>query len=253
MEVEKGRLTNSKLEALFKDLSKHEFTGSLGVWDDAAWKEFYFANSGIRVTSIGARKVLPIGEYLVRRAFVEKEALDKALEAQMTHMSMIGEILVDQEELEPERRDKALSWQAQDELADLYFWPRPHYEYRPGPQTQQYTVVGRKRAETNTKSLSFTTSVPNLIRASRELYQELVEVRGQLKLSGVYRMTEKGRQKLFVKGGFKALSDPEQRVVVLIDGKRSLEEVQKRVVVLPNDTLRIFNKLQKYGAVKLSD
>ncbi|MHC5038748.1 MAG: hypothetical protein ACYTHM_15675 [Planctomycetota bacterium] len=253
MPGEKGHLTVDRLEAIFKDLGSQKYTGSLSVWDDRSWKEFYFANTGIRVTSIGDRKTLPFGEFLVRRAFVDRETLDKALEAQQTNFSMLGEILVDKEELEPDRRDKALRWQVEEELSDLFFWVRANYEYHPGPQTQQYSIVQRKRAETNTKSLSMNLTVPDVIRASREIHKELLEIQHELRLTEVYRLTEKGRQTLFIKGGFKSLSDPEQRIVVLIDGKRTLEEVQEKAVVLPSDTLRIYYKLKKYGAIKESD
>ncbi|MHC4777859.1 MAG: hypothetical protein ACYTFG_04690 [Planctomycetota bacterium] len=253
MAGEKGHLTIERLEAVYKDLASRKFTGTLSVWDETSWKEFYFADTGIRVTSIGERKTLPLGEFLVRRAFVDREALDKALERQMTTMTMLGEVLVEKEELEPDRRDKALRWQVEEELSDLFEWVRPQYSYNPGAQTQQFSVVQRKRAETNTKSLSMKVSVSDVIRASREMYKELLSINGELRTRSVYRITEKGRQTLFVKGGFKKLSDPEQRIVVLVDGKRTLEEVQKRAVVLPNDTLRIFAKLQRYGAIKEMD
>ncbi len=253
MAKQQGRLTIEKLEGVFKDLSSRKFTGTISVWDERAWKEFYFAGSGVRVTSVGDRKTLPLGEFLTRRGFVEQEAVDKALEKQQTNFNMLGEILVESEELEPERRDKALLWQVEEELSDLYFWHGPRYEYEPGPQTGQYSEVERKRAETNTKSLSVNAEVSGIIRGAREAYKEMMEVRNALRMGGVYRLTELGRQKLFVKGGFKALSDPEQRIVVLLDGKRTLEEIQKRAHVLPRDTLRIMHKLENYGAVKLAD
>jgi hypothetical protein len=183
---------------------------------------------------------------------VEKEVVDQALETQKSNFNMLGEILVEKEELEPERRDKALRWQLEDELADLFDWPRPHYDYRAGPQTGQFSVVQRKRAETNTKSLSLTIPIHELIKSARELHKELAEVTSAIRTHGVYRLTELGRQKLFVKGGFKMLSDPEQRIVVLIDGRRTFQEIQDRVLVLPADVYRIMHKLVSYGAVKES-
>jgi hypothetical protein len=250
---EKGFLSTDKLEGVLKDLADNQYTGTLGVWDDSSWKEFYFAQTGVRMTSIGARKSLPIGEILVRRGFVDREMVNNALQAQASRRAMLGELLIEHGDLSEEHRDRALRWQLEEELTDLFFWPHPHYEYHAGLQTQTVSIVQRKRAETNTKSLSFQIAVHEVLRAAREEHKELFEIQRELSLRSIYRLSEIGRQKLFVQGGFKELSGPEQRIVVLIDGKKTLEEICQRALVIPNDALRIFHKLIKYGVIKPHD
>ena len=250
MEPETGYLTVEKLEGVFRDLAENQYTGCLSAWDETSWKEFYFAKTGIRATSIGERKCLPIGEILMRRGYVDREMVDAALESQKSRPAMIGDILVDKGDIGAERRDRALRWQLEEEIADLFFWPRPHYEYRAGLQTSVASVVQRKRAETNTKSLSIQIPVHEILRAARDAHKEIQEILRVLNPRSIYRLSEVGRQKMFVQGGFKSLSAPEQRIVVLIDGKKTLDEIRQKASVLPSDALRIFHKLLQYGAIK---
>ena len=66
----------------------------------------------------------------------------------------------------------------------------------------------------------------------------------------VYRFTTAARDKLYNQGGFAQLADADQRVAVLLDGKRSLSAIIDKVPFGVFETLRLINRLQKAGAIE---
>jgi hypothetical protein len=248
--LQQGSLDVEKLEELFKDLSQNQFTGSLAAYDENAWKEFYFASNGVRVTSIGVNKVLPLGEIMVRKAMISARDVDRGVERMREKRVMIGEALVDLRIIDEEDLGKALRLQADLEMLELYYWRRPTFEYRTGMQSVRCQIVERKRAETGTRSLSVTYHPLDLIQNGRALYKEVADIKTRLtSLSHVFRLNEKGRAKIFDTGAFKTLGTMEQRVIIHIDGRKTLGEIFEKARVLWVDVIRVVDNLLRHGAI----
>lgn len=247
----RGSLTRDKLEEIFRDLAQNQFTGNLAAYDEKAWKEFYFASTGVRITSVGARKVLPLGEILLRLGLLDEEDQRRVLARQREKPALYGEAAVELGLADEEHVDTALRTQAELELLDLYFWRRPTFEYRPGLQSVPSPMVERKRRETGTKSLSAPCDVLALIQRARALHREIAERKRRLpRSSAVFGLTDKGKEVLFRKGGFQKLPAIEQRVIILLDGRRTLADLFARAKVLWTDVMRVVDRLVEHGAVQ---
>jgi hypothetical protein len=248
----RGSLTNEKLEEIFHDLSQNSFTGTLATYDEKAWKEFYFASTGIRITSVGAKKALPVGEILVRLGLLGEDDLIAGLQRMKERSGLFGDILLEMRLVDEEDLDRGLRTQAQFELFDLFFWRRPTFEYQPGMQSVASPVVERHRRESGTRSLSMQYHVHDLIKKARGLQTEVSEMKRRLPHSAAaYRLTKMGREKIFTSGTFTTLGALEQRVVILIDGQNSLQDLFQKARVLWIDVMRVIDRLSRHKAVEV--
>jgi len=219
-----GQLTPQRLNRIISDLLNHRYVGVLSAEDGDTTKEFYFAGSGVKATTIGPRKSLPVGRFWLVLGVVQEDALEEALQIQRERGGLIGEILVDGGQLSDEGRTEGLTDQLVEEIADLFFWPGPRYHYRPGPQTRVGTSDKLRQRE-GVKSLSMTTNLAQVLMRAKVDGLNL-KTAGR-KLGGVdqeYRATPAVREVLFTKETFMALPAEQQKLLPLFTKPRSAGE-----------------------------
>ncbi len=247
----RGGLSRNRLSEIIQDLAAQKYWGILRVRDATAWKEFDFASGGVKVTSIGDRKAPPIGQILMRVAGIKKADLEKALETQKDRPGYLGEILVSMRLVTEDAVLGAVREQALTELSDLYFWASARYEYASGQSRPRSAEFDQKKREAGVKSLSYTGSLGQLLGDAKNAYMEFEKIQRELG-SGetTYEFTPSARDMLYKKGGFQRLIESDQRVAVLLDGKKSVSEILSKVPLHWAETMRILHRLLKAGAIE---
>lgn len=224
----KGRLSRERVGRIITDLLNHRYVGTLTAKDDDSAKEFYFAGSGVKATSVGPRKSLPIGRFMICAGYVGESQVEEALARQEQSdgtAGPLGEVLMGLGYLSEEDRDKALYEQLVEEIADLFFWPQPQYTYQTGHQTR-VGFVDRLRDRAGVKSLSFKTNLAQVL-AQAKTQGSLLRDAGR-RLGGVdtaYKATAKAKELLFTKEKFQAMHPTYRALIPLLTRPRSVGEV----------------------------
>ncbi|GEM_PF-2025966 len=220
-----GRLTPERLNRIFSDLLNHRYVGVLSAEDEDAAKEFYFAGSGLKLTSVGPRKSLPVGRFWVSDGVLTEEVLAKALDVQKDRGGLVGEILTESGDFPEEPMMAGLTAQVTEELCDLFFWPGPKYRYKPGPQTR-VGGIDRRREREGAKSLTLKGNLAQIIMQARVDGKNLRDA-GR-KIGGVettYRGSPEARKVLFTREAFMAYPPPERKLLALFNKPRSAGEI----------------------------
>ena len=208
-----GLLRPERLNRILTDFLNHRYIGVLAVEDAQSGKEFYFAGSGVKVTSVGPRKSLPIGRFWITAQVVKEEAVNAALQTQREQGGLLGELLVDGGHMSDDARNAGLADKITEELADLFFWPNPQYHYNPGHQTR-VGGLDRIREKSGGKSLSLSTNVPQLIMRAKVDGYNLRRAGRTLGGTEVhYKATPAVKELLFTKAKFMELP-PWERVLL---------------------------------------
>ncbi|MHC4598213.1 MAG: hypothetical protein ACYS47_04335 [Planctomycetota bacterium] len=200
-----GILRPERLNRILTDLLNHRYIGVLTAEDAKSGKEFYFAGSGVKVTSVGPRKSLPIGRFWISAQAVTEEAVNAALENQRERGGLLGELLVDGGHMTDDARNAGLADKIVEELADVFFWPSPQYHYTPGHQTR-VGGMDRTREKSGGKSLSLSTNVAQLIMRAKVDGQNLR--RAGRTLGGIevhFKAAPAAKEILFTKSKFMEL------------------------------------------------
>lgn len=246
-----GRLSRETISALVTDLAANKYWGVLRAKDAEAAKEFDFASGGMRVTSLGNRKGAPLGQILVRRGAIRSDGIEKALHAQQERGGLFGEVCISLHLIDEETRETAVREQVLAEWADLYYWNGARYEYATGQARPASADFDARRRQAGVKPVSWTGPIGKLLGDARQAVIEFDTVQRDVG-SGetVYGFTESARDKLWKQGGFQRLVESDQRVCVLLDGKKTLSEIIAKVPLGWAETLRIIHKLLKAGALR---
>jgi len=213
-----GRLTADRMQRILTDLFNQRYVGVLQAKDAESAKEFYFAGTGVKLTSLGPRRSLPAGRFWVCAGFLAEETLAQTLQIQAEKRGMIGDLLVNGGHLTEAQRDAGLVEQFLEELCDMFFWPSPEYHYRQGHQTR----VGEldiDREKSGAKSLSLKADLAKVSAQAKVNAHNLREAGRQLGGVGVsYAATAGAKEVLFAKDRFAALP-PAQRVLLPVFAK----------------------------------
>ena len=221
------------------------------VKDAAAWKEFDFASGGVKVTSLGDRRAPPIGQIIMRRCHLQPSVIEEVLDSQRESRDLFGEIMVRRQMISDEARDEAVYEQVLAEFTDLYMWSSARFAYTPGQRRPKNPEFEQQRQEQGITPVSVSTDLVKLTTKARKTFLDFEELQRDVG-SGetVYGFTTAARDTLYNQGGFAKLADADQRVAVLLDGKRSLSEIIAKVPFGMFDTLKLIRKLKKAGAIK---
>jgi hypothetical protein len=213
-----GRLVPDRMQRILTDLFNQRYVGVLQAKDAESAKEFYFAGSGVKLTSLGPRKSLPIGRFWVTSGVLPEDALARTLAIQADKGGMIGELLLTGGHFSEEQRNAGLVDQFLEELCDMYFWPSPEYHYRPGHQTR-VGAFDIDREKSGVKSLSLKADLAKVCTQAKVNAHNLREAGRQIGGVGqAYAATPKAREILFAKDRFTALP-PAQRALLPLFAK----------------------------------
>ncbi|MFH0888229.1 MAG: PQQ-binding-like beta-propeller repeat protein [Planctomycetota bacterium] len=140
----KGELSNLVLEEVFKSIVSSGKEGTLIVYDNKNRKEIYFGRDGVRLLSIGERKVLTLGELLVKKRIITSDQLSQALTTQKTTNLKLGEIICQSGFLKQNDFDIIIQNHIEDEICDIFRWPEGKFEFIEGPLTAPPLVSEEK-------------------------------------------------------------------------------------------------------------
>jgi hypothetical protein len=127
----KGNLKTMTLQDLFHWVVDHSETGVLELERQKVRKRIAFRDGRI----VGCSSDDPpsrIGQFLLARGKISKEALAKALEFQKGKKQTLGSILQDMGEIEAEEFAYELSAKAEENLLSLFDWQQAVFEFHPG-------------------------------------------------------------------------------------------------------------------------
>jgi hypothetical protein len=127
-----GDLSTISLADVLQTLSATQKEGTLYVGDGETRRSIYFGRDGIRVGSRNRKKKHRIGETLLRRGKITREALDAALEAQKASGGRLGELLVSSGAVPQEEVDRVVQGQIEDDIFDLFTWKQANFEFDEG-------------------------------------------------------------------------------------------------------------------------
>lgn len=244
------RLTHESLGQVTSDLAAQRYWGILRVKDGQAWKEYDFASGGIKVTSLGDRRAPRLGQILARRCRIPPARIDELVAQQAEARQRIGEQCVRAHLCTEEDLAAAIREQVVAEVADLWLWTGARYFYQAGQQRPRNPEFDDRRRAENITAVSWSGPLGQLLTDAKKAFQDFENLRKEVGSGeSVYAFTAAARAKLYEQGGFQRLVDADQRVVVLLDGKRSLSEIVAKVPYGMVETLRIVAKLKKAGAV----
>jgi len=244
------RLTPNTLAEVFTTLTNGHYWGILRVRDSGAWKEYDFASGGVKVTSCGDRRAPMLGQILSRRCRIPKERIDELVAKQPETRQRIGELCQRAQLCSEEDVQKAIREQVMSELADLWMWNNARFFFQEGQQRPRNADFEARRQEEGVVGVSWSGPLGQLITDAKKAFYDFENLRKEVGSGeSVYGFTTAAREKLFKQGGFQRLVDADQRVVMLLDGKRSLSEIIAKVPYGVVETLRIVAKLKKAGAL----
>ncbi|MCU0722488.1 MAG: hypothetical protein MUC63_02535 [Planctomycetes bacterium] len=216
-----GRLSPDRLTRLLTDLFNQRYVGVLQAKDAESAKEFYFAGSGVKLTSLGTRKSLPVGRFWVIAGVLAEDALARTLQIQAEKGGVVGELLLTAGHLTEEQRQAGLVDQFLEELCDVFFWPSPEYHYRPGHQTR-VGALDIDREKGNVKSLSIKGDLAKIVAQAKVNAHALREAGRQLGgVAQAFAATPKAKEILFAKDRFTALPPAQRALLPLFAKPRS--------------------------------
>ncbi|MBI4713498.1 MAG: PQQ-binding-like beta-propeller repeat protein [Planctomycetes bacterium] len=209
----KGELTLQGLVEIFKTILESGKECTLIVFDAESKKSFFFAKEAIRIFFSGKRRVLPIGELLVKAKLITVEQLAEALRLQKSTHFRLGEVLFQMGLVKEAQVLQAVRYQIEEEVYGLFTWETANFELFEGPPPEELE-------ETPATSLPFDT--PAFIQESLSRFEELKSIKQVIPaISTIFITTEDGEE-LANKPDLQPIF---KKVLPLVDGLRTMEDI----------------------------
>lgn len=230
----RGTLDDFTLPDVFRLVSGAKRTGELAVSRSAGSGrvlfragEVYFAESSL------ARE--PLGQKLVRARAVTEGQLMKALDEAAAGGGRVGEILVASGVVDVEQLQAAVREQIEDSVFDLLRWELGEFEWTPGTEVDVEVPIA--------------VSVENLIMEASRRLDELEVIKRKIpSTESVLRMVATPPE-----GAVEINITPEEwRILVLVDGSRSVGEIAAAVSLDELGALRVLYGLVAAGLIELA-
>jgi outer membrane protein assembly factor BamB/tetratricopeptide (TPR) repeat protein len=229
----KGTLDHQSLQEIFTTLARNKAIGTLIISDGESKKFIYFARAGVRLLSSGRRKAVPLGDLLMKRNKITNDQLQAVLERQKETGEMIGKILTDWGLVTEEEIDEAVRSQIEEEIFDIFAWENASFEFTEGAPPKELF-------DPNQRATRLTFDVFQLVEEANQRVHDMHEIKKILPaLDAVYALGEFTELEYYEKDD----ADPTKRVVLLIDGVRTIGEILDEVDVPRIEVARILDEL----------
>ncbi len=229
----KGNLDSNSLQEIFTTLARNKQIGTLIVSDGESKKYIYFARAGVRLLSSGKRKTVPLGDLLVKLNKITPDQLKTVLDRQKETGEMMGKILTDWGLVTEEEIDEAVRSQIEEEIFDIFAWENATFEFTEGAPPKELF-------DPNQRATRLTFDVVTLVQDANKRVQDMKEIRKILPpMEAVYALGEFTELEFYEKDD----ADPTKKVVLKIDGVRSIKEVIDEVELPKIDVARILSEL----------
>jgi len=212
----KGDLLNITLDNIFEMILSYGTEGTLIVYDDKSRKEIFFGKDGIRLLSVGKRKMLPIGELLIKRKLLTTDQLKKALEAKSNSNLKLGEIIWDMGFVDKDTIAQILRGQIEDEICDIFRWKDAKYKFVDGLPTSDTTLTAED-APSAGMILNITELINTVKKQNREwegIKNFFTDPKAVFKIAGAKNQAEPGK-----------VDFNEEIIIPLVDGLRNVDAI----------------------------
>lgn len=229
----KGTLEEFALADIFRLLSWAKKTGKLDVVRSAGSGKIFFRDGEVYYAESSISRE-PLGQKLIRSGLLTEGQLVKALDQNASSGERVGQILVDNGWVAPEQLQAALRQQIEDAVFDLLRWELGEFQYDQGVEADIEVQIS--------------VSVENLIiEASRRLDElEVIERKIPSELA-ILKMSNKPPE-----GAAEINITPDEwRMLVLVDGTRTVHEIAKLVGMDDFGALRGLYGLVSAGLVEV--
>ncbi|MGH2746589.1 MAG: DUF4388 domain-containing protein [Actinomycetota bacterium] len=229
----KGTLDDFTLPDIFRLLSFAKKTGRLDVARSAGHGKVFFREGEVSFAESSLSKD-PLGQRLIRAGSLTESQLRKALDQHASSGERVGEILVSSGVVTADQIESAIRGQIEDAVFDLLRWELGDFEWEP--------------EATFEIEVPLSVSVENLIMEASRRLDELEVIKRKIPSAEVVlRMAPKPPE-----GAVEINITPEEwRVLVLVDGNRTIEEIAEMVGWDEFQAMRSFYGLVSAGLVEV--
>jgi hypothetical protein len=231
----KGTLDDFTLADIFRLLSLSKKTGRLHVERKAGSGTVYFRDGEVYFAESSLSRE-PLGQKLIRSGGITEGALRKALDQHHDSGERVGDILVSTGAVTLEQIETAVGQQIEDAVFDLLRWELGEYEWQ--------TNVGVE------VEVEVQISVENLIMEASRRLDELEVIRRKVSsMDAILAMAPKPPE-----GALEINITPEEwRVLVLVDGSRTLQDIADMCGLDDFQAMRTVYGLISAGLVEVAD
>ena len=229
----KGTLDDFTLPDMFRLMSFAKKTGRLDVERRAGHGSVFFREGEVYYAESSLTKI-PLGQKLLRAGVITESQLNKALDANAESGERVGEILLQTGVVDGEQLEAALRAQIEDAVFDLLRWDLGEFSWEPDAAVDP--------------EVGIMVSVENLImEASRRLDELEVITRKIPSGRTVLRMADKPPE-----GAVEINITPEEwRILVLVDGTRTVAQIGDLVGLDEFDAMRTLYGLVSAGLIEV--
>ena len=230
----KGTLDDFTLPDIFRLMSYSKKTGRLDVERQAGTGKVFFREGDVYYAESSLSRD-PIGQKLLRSGSITESQLRKALDEQAASGDRIGQILVSSGAVEEQDLEAAVRMQIEDAIFDLLRWELGEFDWEPGAEVEA--------------EVPLSVSVENLImEASRRLDELEVMKRKVPSFNSIPAMVPRPPE-----GAAEINITPQEwRVLVLVDGVRSVEDIAEIVGVDRFEGMRVLYGLASAGLIEVT-
>jgi hypothetical protein len=230
----KGTLDDFTLPDIFRLLSLARRTGTLAVTRSAGSGRVFFRSGDVYFADSSLTRE-PLGQKLVRARAITEGQLMKALDEHAASGRRVGEILVESELVSLEQLESAVRDQIEGSVFDLLRWELGEFEWEQGTETEVEVPIA--------------VSVENLIMEASRRLDELEVIKRKIpSVAAVLRMAPKPPE-----GAVEINITPEEwRILVLVDGTRSVAAIAEAVALDEFGAMRVLYGLVSAGLIEVA-
>lgn len=232
MKTLKGHLEHFGLAEVLQTLASNRHTGTLVVRNQGEKKSIAFNIGSIAfINSPGSPSGISLGQILLREGKITLADLEQAQIDQKTSGQLIGRALLDRGKITFQILQDALRKKIEEELYDLFQWDQGDFEFTPGDGTDSDLSPMHRHTQVQVDPQSVVLEGLRQLDESRIIRDRIPDSRFVPKL-----IPENLPPEI-------QLDSTEAAVWELIDGNRSVEEIQKRA---PDTRFRVNSSIFRF-------
>lgn len=215
----KGSVESFSLADIFQNLAMNQQTGTLRVFvrDTEMERNIFFDAGQVKYLSHGKQKPLLLGEILVGRGVVKEDQVAEALQRQTENKEPLGANLVQLGYMEQGQVDELVTHQIEEEIYDIFGWEAAQFEFIEGPPPKDLFIDQLTGKGSNLP-------ISHLIMEAARRVDEWERLRQQVPSFREIYVAEPTVLEA-VQGGKMEIDVIEQRVLMMIDGSRDVDDL----------------------------
>lgn len=230
----KGSLDGFMLPELFRLFSRSQKTGRLDVVRRAGRGHVYFRAGAIYFATSSLARV-PLGRKLISLGLLTERQLMEALDIHAVTDQRVGDVLLSMRAISGAQLEGALRAQIEDAIFDLMRWDRGEFSWQP-----DMAVAA---------DITLDLTVEDLIMEASRRIDELELIQDQIPSpESVMTMAAEAPRT----GARITIAPEEWRVLVLVDGRRSVAEVAALSNIDDEKALKVLHGLARAGLIELT-